>query len=162
MIHVILTPLTTKIHPKGFSKTFVDAFLKLSGQTSSLLSYDLNGSPTLNDGRYISIAHKDEVLVFVISEHKVGVDIERNTPPSKQLIDAYALNPFTPVKDWCMKEAYFKMTQDRQYDKVMIPKLSMPHLEIKYDPYFILVLIEDYDDVKIDIFDGETIRPLPM
>lgn len=162
MIHVILTPLTTKIHPTGFSKAFVDAFLKISGQSSTILSYDSNGRPQLNDGRYISIAHKDEVLVFVISDLNVGVDIERNTPPSKQLIETYALNPFTPVKDWCMKEAYYKMTQDRQYDKVMIPKLSMPHLEIKYDPYFILVLVEDHDDVKIDIFDGEYIRPLPM
>lgn len=140
----------------------VDAFLKISGQSSTTFFYDSHGRPQLSDGSYISIAHKDEVLVFVISNLKVGIDIERNTPPSKQLIETYALNPFTPVKDWCMKEAYYKMTQDRQYDKVMMPKLSTPHIEIKYDPYYILVLVEDHDDVKIELFDGESIRPLPM
>jgi hypothetical protein len=54
------------------------------------------------------------------------------------------------------------MTQDRQYDKVLIPKLPYPHLEIKYEPYYILVLVSDHDDVKIDIFDGSIIRPLPI
>lgn len=161
MIHIVLTPLTTHLHPNGFSKSIVESFFKTLGQDITL-TYDEHHKPFLSDGRHISIAHKDEVLVFAISHHMIGVDIERNTPPSKQLIKEYNLNPFTPIKDWCMKEAYFKMTQDRQYDKVLIPKLPYPHLEIKYDPYFILVLVEDHDDVKIDIFDGESIRPLPM
>jgi hypothetical protein len=161
MINIILTPLTTKIHPNGFSKPLVDAYFKALNSNTTL-SYDEHHKPLLSDGRHISIAHKDDVLVFAISDLPLGVDIERNVSPSKQLIQEYNLNPFTPIKDWCMKEAYYKMTQDRQYDKVLIPKLPYPHLEIKYEPYYILVLVSDHDDVKIDIFDGSSVRPLPI
>jgi hypothetical protein len=161
MINIILSPLTTKIHPNGFSKPHIDSYFKLL-HLNTTLSYDEHHKPILSDGRQISIAHKDDILVFAISDKLIGVDIERNTPPSKQLIKEYNLNPFTPIKDWCMKEAYYKMTQDRQYDKVLIPKLPYPHLEINYDPYFILVLVEEHDDVKIDIFDGSSIKALPM
>lgn len=161
MINIILTPLTTKIHPNGFSKSHIEAYFKAIHQNITL-SYDEHQKPMLSDGRHISIAHKDDVLVFTISDKLIGVDIERNTPPSKQLIKEYNLNPFTPIKDWCMKEAYFKMTQDRQYDKVLIPKLPYPHIEIKYEPYYILVLVEEHDDVKIDLFDGTSVRALPM
>lgn len=161
MINIILTPLTTHLHPNGFSKPLIEAYFKTLGEQTTI-SYDDHRKPYLSDGRHISIAHKEDVLVFAISDKKIGVDIEKNTPPSKQLIKEYNLNPFTPIKDWCMKEAYFKMTQDRQYDKVLIPKLTYPHLEIKYDPYFILVLVEEHDDVKIDIFDGQSIQPLPL
>lgn len=160
MINIILVPLTTTIHPHRFSKAIVDAYCKHQGLNCTL-AYD-QMRPFLSNGTHISIAHKGEVLVFAIAPHPLGVDIELTTLPSKNLIQTYALSPFHPIKDWCMKEAYFKMTQDRQYEKVMLPKLPYPTIEINYSPYYILVLASLHDDVKVERFDGTTLTPLPF
>jgi len=84
----LLTPLTLKpeslervlgmkseLHQRGFLS--VRHLLMLLGYTDFDLFYDKNGKPHLKDGKQISITHSFEYAAVIISDLKIGIDIEK-------------------------------------------------------------------------------------
>lgn len=53
------------------------AILQSLGYTSEDLFYDQDGKPFLKDGKNISISHSFDLVALIISEHSIGVDIEK-------------------------------------------------------------------------------------
>ena len=110
--------MKSEMHQRGFLS--VRHILKKFGYTDVELHYDDNGKPYLNDGKYISITHSFIFSAVIISENKVGIDIEKQ----REKIDIiahkfsdYELNYLNENdKDyikkltviWCVKESLYK------------------------------------------------------
>ena len=72
----ILLKKKSAIHQKQFLT--VRNILKLLSIHDSDLNYDVDGKPFIKSG-YISISHAKEFVAVLISDEKVGVDIESNS-----------------------------------------------------------------------------------
>jgi phosphopantetheinyl transferase len=79
--------------------------------------YRDNGSPFIDDDRCISISHSGDFVIAILSDKKVGVDIEQNTArihrvAPKFLNDSELLlcngDGFCLTLLWCVKEALYK------------------------------------------------------
>ena len=80
--------------------------------------YDDIGRPFLNDGRHISFSHSKKVSGIVISDKKIGIDIEKNQPKilnmshkflnsrEKIFITKKSISQITYI--WTAKEAVYK------------------------------------------------------
>ena len=73
----------SEIHQKQFLA--VRNILKILSIHDSDLSYAVDGNPLTKSG-YISISHSKEFVTVIISDEKVGVDIERNSDKCLSLI----------------------------------------------------------------------------
>lgn len=86
--HDLLQPLTLKpeslervlgmkseLHQRGFLS--VRHLLRSFGYSDLDLFYDANGKPHLKDGKHISITHSFTFSGVIISDHEVGIDIEK-------------------------------------------------------------------------------------
>ena len=96
--------------------------IKLAGYSDFDLYYDGSGKPYLKDNRHISITHSFYFSAIIISDRKVGIDIERErdkiikiaakfsveiiSEKVKQNTDAY-IRYLTVI--WGAKEAIFKI-----------------------------------------------------
>ena len=67
--------MKSEMHQRGFLS--VRHILKDFGYADIELHYDANGKPYLNDGKYISITHSFTFSAVIISDFKVGIDIEK-------------------------------------------------------------------------------------
>lgn len=128
----LLTPLTLKpeslervlamkseLHQRGFLS--VRHLLMLLGYTDFDLFYDKNGKPHLKDGKQISITHSFEYAAVIISDYKIGIDIEKQRDKiaviahkfidyefkylNKKALDYK--NKLTVI--WCVKESLYKL-----------------------------------------------------
>jgi phosphopantetheinyl transferase len=96
----------------------VQNLLKLLKISSDTLFYDNNGKPHLSNNKFISISHSFDYCGVIISDTKVGIDIEKFRPKilniSKKFIsesdwNLIKLNSVENVtKVWTIKEAVFK------------------------------------------------------
>ena len=96
----------------------VQNLLKLLKINSDTLFYDNNGKPHLSNNKFISISHSFDYCSVIISDAKVGIDIEKIRPKilniSKKFIsesdwNLIKLNSVENVtKVWTIKEAVFK------------------------------------------------------
>ncbi len=96
----------------------VQNLLKLLKINSDTLFYDNNGKPHLSNNKFISISHSFDYCGVIISDSKVGIDIEKIRPKilniSKKFIsesdwNLIKLNSVENVtKVWTIKEAVFK------------------------------------------------------
>ena len=96
----------------------VQNLLKLLKINSDTLFYDNNGKPHLSNNKFISISHSFDYCGVIISDTKVGIDIEKIRPKilniSKKFIsesdwNLIKLNSVENVtKVWTIKEAVFK------------------------------------------------------
>ena len=66
--------MKSKLHQCGFLS--VRHLLRDFGYTDQDLYYDENGKPHLKDGKHISITHSFTFSAVIISDAKVGIDIE--------------------------------------------------------------------------------------
>ncbi len=79
---LLLTELSTNRLAKMKSESHIKGFLavrKLLNEinyTDSDLYYDSFGKPLLKNGKNISISHSHELACIIISDNKVGIDIE--------------------------------------------------------------------------------------
>ncbi len=110
--------MSSEIHRKGFMS--VRQLLKLLGYTDFDLTYDAKGKPHLNDGTEISISHSFQFSAVIVSNRKVGIDIEKQRDKIKRIAPK-----FTPVEEyqslgetdlirkltmvWGAKEALYKL-----------------------------------------------------
>ena len=85
--------MSSKIHKKGFMS--IRHLLKNFGYSDFDLNYDENGKPHLNDGKHISITHSFEFTAIIVSDKKVGVDIEKQRDKIKRIAPK-----FTPIEEY--------------------------------------------------------------
>ena len=85
--------MKSDIHRRGFLS--VRHLLAAEGYSPHDLYYDDEGKPHLRDNRYISITHSFEFSGIIISDHAVGIDIEKQR--EKILLIAHK---FTPLEEY--------------------------------------------------------------
>ena len=110
------------IHQKQFLA--VRNILKLLSIHEIDLSYNVNGKPSIKSG-YISISHSNEFVTVLVSDQKVGVDIESNSNKCFRVKQKFigTENEF-PIRIerkiaqviWNMKESLFKMMDFKEID----------------------------------------------
>ena len=66
------------LHQCGFLS--VRRLIAEFGYTDVDLHYNENGKPYLEDGKHISITHSFNFSAVIISDNKVGIDIEKQRP----------------------------------------------------------------------------------
>ena len=94
------------------------------------ISYSENGSPNLNNNQYISISHSGHLVCIIISDKKIGIDIEQISDKSLRLKEKFVnphhtkLNKEKSTLIWCVKEAIYKFHKIGNVD--FIKDISVP------------------------------------
>ena len=94
------------------------------------ISYSENGSPNLSNHQYISISHSGDLVCIIISDQKIGVDIEQISDKSLRLKEKFINSHHTKLNKekstliWCIKEAVFKFHKIGNVD--FIKDISVP------------------------------------
>ena len=101
---------------------------------NTLISYNEFGAPTLDNSKHISISHSKGLVAIIISEQKIGMDIEAISEKALRLAPKFVSekNRTTLSKEkvtliWCLKEAVFKWHQKGKVDfikDIIIPEFS--------------------------------------
>jgi len=94
-----LNGMKSELHQKGFMS--IRHLLAKAGYTDFDLYYDSNGKPHLHDGKHISITHSYTFTAIIISDHPVGIDIEKQREKILRIA-----HKFTPV------ERYYTLTSE--------------------------------------------------
>ena len=81
------------MHKRAFIS--IRHLLKSFGYTDFDLEYDNNGKPHLKDGKHISISHSFHFTAVIVSDRKVGVDIEKQREKIKHIAPK-----FTPLEEY--------------------------------------------------------------
>jgi phosphopantetheinyl transferase len=85
--------MKSQIHKKGFMS--IRHLLKEFGYSDFDLDYDTKGKPHLKDGHEISITHSFEFTGVIVSNKKVGIDIEKQRDKIKLIAPK-----FTPIEEY--------------------------------------------------------------
>ena len=99
------------------------------------ISYSENGSPNLNNHQYISISHSGNLVCIIISDKKIGIDIEMISDKSLRLQEKFINSHHTKLNKekstliWCVKEAVFKFHVIGNVD--FIKDISVPEFTLK-------------------------------
>ena len=112
-----LNKMKSVLHQKGFLS--IRHLLAIEGYTDYDLFYDANGKPHLKDGLYVSITHSFIFSAIILSDIKVGIDVEKKRDKILRIA-----HKFTSVKNfdksslttkirkltaiWCAKESLYK------------------------------------------------------
>ena len=112
-----LNSMKSILHQKGFLS--IRHLLALEGYTDYDLYYDTNGKPHLKDELNISITHSFIFSAIILSDIKVGIDVEKKRDKILRIA-----HKFTSVKNfdkssltykirkltaiWCAKESLYK------------------------------------------------------
>lgn len=111
--------MKSELHQRGFLS--VRHLLAEFGYTDHDLFYDENGKPHLKDGKFISITHSYTFSGVIVSDHEVGIDIEKRREKIAVIahkfigyegdyLEATAddyINKLTVI--WCIKESLYKL-----------------------------------------------------
>ncbi|MCF6140077.1 4'-phosphopantetheinyl transferase superfamily protein [Flavobacterium sp. K77] len=103
-----LESMKSELHQRAFLS--VRMLLLEAGYTDFDLYYDAFGKPHLQDGQHISITHSHEFAAIIISDQKVGIDIELQREKIKSIASKF-----------CDAELSFLVEQSQDY----IPKLTV-------------------------------------
>ena len=118
-----LQNMKSEAHQCGFLS--IRQLLKTAGYSDADLCYDEFGKPHLNDENYISITHSFAFSAIIISNQKVGIDIEKQREKIKLIankfcdfeLESLQQNNSNYVKKltviWGAKEAVFKIKNER-------------------------------------------------
>ena len=94
------------------------------------ISYNSNGAPEISNGKHISISHSKNLVAIIISDKKVGLDIEYISEKplrlSPKFITDNSHQDLTKEKAtliWCCKEAIYKWHQKGEVDFIADIKL---------------------------------------
>lgn len=85
--------MKSEIHRRGFMS--IRHLLAEAGYSDHDLYYDELGKPHLHDGRCISISHSFEFTGIIVSDHEVGIDIEKQRDKILKIA-----HKFTPLKEY--------------------------------------------------------------
>lgn len=103
-----LESMKSELHQRAFLS--VRMLLQEAHFTDFDLFYDIFGKPHLQDGQHISITHSHEFAAIIISNQKVGIDIELQRKKIKSIASKF-----------CDAELSFLVEQSQDY----IPKLTV-------------------------------------
>jgi len=107
------------LHQRGFLS--VRHLLREFGYTDTDLFYDENGKPHLKDGKQISITHSFNFSGVVVSNLKVGIDIEKQRDKISIIAHKFIGYEFDYLNEsdsgyirkltaiWCVKESLYKL-----------------------------------------------------
>ena len=80
------------------------------------ISYNKNGAPILNNNKCISIAHSNNLAAIIISDNKVGIDIEKISEKPIKIAakfisenDNISMDTNDTCLAWSAKEAIYKL-----------------------------------------------------
>jgi 4'-phosphopantetheinyl transferase len=118
-----LQNMKSEAHKCGFLS--IRQLLKTAGYSDANLYYDEFGKPHLDDEKYISITHSFAFSAIIISDQKVGIDIEKQREKIKlianrfcdfeleslQQTDSNYVKKLTVI--WGAKESIFKIKNER-------------------------------------------------
>ena len=111
--------MKSELHQRGFLS--VRHLLAEFGYTDEDLYYDNHGKPHLKDGKHISITHSFTFSAIIVSDHEVGIDIEKQREKIKIIAHkfvAYEFDYLTKEADdyikkltviWGIKESLYKL-----------------------------------------------------
>lgn len=85
--------MKSEIHRRGFMS--IRHLLAEAGYVDADLLYDELGKPHLKDGKNISITHSFNFTGIIVSDEKVGIDIEKQREKILRIA-----NKFTPLKEY--------------------------------------------------------------
>lgn len=140
--------MKSEIHKKGFMS--IRHLLAEFGYTDFDLTYDDKGKPHLKDGKEISITHSFEFTAVIVSDKRVGIDIEKQRDKIKIIapkftpVEEYnALGPKDLMKKltivWGAKESLYKLYGKkglRFYEDIFVHdfdfKASTTHAEVTH------------------------------
>jgi len=99
------------------------------------ISYSENGSPNLNNHQYISVSHSGDLVCIIVSDQKIGIDIEKISDKSLQLKEKFINSHHTKLNKekstliWCIKESVFKFYEIGNVD--LIKDIFVPEFILK-------------------------------
>lgn len=111
--------MKSELHQRGFLS--VRHLLNLFRYSDQDLFYDDNGKPHLKDGKHISITHSFTFAAVIVSNVKVGIDIEKQREKIKRIAKKFVDYEFDYLKSnsesytkkltviWCVKESLYKL-----------------------------------------------------
>ena len=111
--------MKSEMHQRGFLS--VRHLLHSFGYTDEDLYYDEFGKPHLKDGKYISITHSFTFSGVVVSDQKVGIDIEKRREKIGIIAHKFVDYEFDYLEKeaedyirkltviWCVKESLYKL-----------------------------------------------------
>jgi phosphopantetheinyl transferase len=85
--------MKSEIHRRGFMS--IRHLLAEAGYTDHDLFYDEMGKPHLKDGNHISITHSFHFTGIIVSDHEVGIDIEKQRDKILKIA-----HKFTPLSEY--------------------------------------------------------------
>ena len=117
--------MKSEMHQRAFLS--VRKLLMEKGYTDFDLEYDEFGKPHLKDGNHISISHSHQFSTIIISDQKVGIDIEMQREKILRIADKFVNNQeLQRLKSfdnqdfikkltvkWGAKEAIFKIRNEK-------------------------------------------------
>ena len=111
--------MKSEIHQLGFLS--IRHLLHSFGYRDKDLYYDTFGKPHLRNGKYVSISHSFNFSALVVSDHKIGVDLEKQREKIKRISSKFIgyENDYIDLKSdhairelsviWCIKESLYKL-----------------------------------------------------
>jgi 4'-phosphopantetheinyl transferase len=115
--------MKSELHQRAFLS--VRKLLQEKGYTDFDLEYDEFGKPHLKDGNHISISHSHEFSTIIISDLKVGIDIELQREKIIKIADKFVGYEFEFLNKqnqeeyikrltviWGIKESIFKICNE--------------------------------------------------
>ncbi len=116
-----LKSMKSEVHQLGFLS--VRKLLQKTGYSDFDLFYDVFGKPHLTNGTHISISHSHQFSAIVISDQKVGIDIELQREKIIRIANKFSVEELSEnVKQnyiqkltqiWAAKEAIFKIRNEK-------------------------------------------------
>lgn len=85
--------MKSEIHRRGFMS--IRHLMAEAGYVDEDLFYDELGKPHLKDGKKISITHSYQYTAIIVSDEKVGIDIEKRRDKILRIA-----NKFTPLREY--------------------------------------------------------------
>ena len=128
-----LNSMKSILHQKGFLS--IRHLLAIEGYTDYDLYYDTNGKPHLKDGLYISITHSFIFSAIILSDIKVGIDVEKKRDKILRIAHKFTffknldkLSLISKIRKltiiWCAKESLYK-----SFNRVGLTFLNYIHVE---------------------------------
>ncbi len=116
--------MKSELHQRGFLS--VRKLLQEAGYNDFDLHYDESGKPHLKDEKFISITHSFHFSAIIISDQKVGIDIEMQREKIVRIADKFVDYEFHFLKPdkiqeyirkltviWGVKESIFKIRNEK-------------------------------------------------
>jgi len=112
--------MRSEIHQRGFLS--VRHLLRIMGYKDADLFYTDDGKPHLKDGKHISISHSFIFSAIAVSDHEIGIDIEKNREKIVKIAPKFVADEYDFMAEdnvvefltvvWGAKESLFKIHPD--------------------------------------------------